>query len=420
MPSDQRFEDRLPDALRLAADHFPPPAPDLVRGATARAQRQRRVRTAQAGAAAALTLVAIGTTLLVGGSLGGHRGAPQAAAIDAEQTVPVPGEPRSPGPPVSAKELVETFKSLLPPGQVTVESPPVMPGYRTAQITYTNGQGTSDLRLWLSRLTPGIPLDEQGQGNCVPIEDRPYDVCRTVPLPGGSTLTTNQSHARPDDSASQKVWSAVVTSKEGAQVNVEEFAGGNPDKVAATGVLPVLSTDQLAVIARSPAWHKALDSIPTPATETRRPSHIMQGPPEARMRSALVALLPRGGTVSDLYAGSGAAEAVFDDGHGKNMFEVNVQTDMAGQLQMNCADRNVYFCRASQLPDGTKVVDTKANTDSDAVLWTADVLYPDGHRVAVQEANSYSAIGPVTRPQPVLDLDRLQAMALSPKWDPKH
>ncbi|MBM9504811.1 hypothetical protein [Actinacidiphila acididurans] len=36
MSTDQQFEDRLPDALRLAADEFPPPAADLVRSATAR------------------------------------------------------------------------------------------------------------------------------------------------------------------------------------------------------------------------------------------------------------------------------------------------------------------------------------------------------------------------------------------------
>jgi hypothetical protein len=138
------------------------------------------------------------------------------------------------------------------------------------------------------------------------------------------------------------------------------------------------------------------------------------------MRSAPLALLPEGGTVSDLNAGPGGAEVVYDDGHGKNMFGVNVQTGMAGQLTMNCADRQVYFCQASQLPDGTKVVDTKENSDSDAVIWTADTLYPDGHRVVIREANSSSDIGPVTRPQPVLGLDRLQAMAVSPKWTPKH
>ncbi|MYS21765.1 hypothetical protein GA0115240_135220 [Streptomyces sp. DvalAA-14] len=421
MPSDQQFEDQLPDALRLAADDFPPPASDLVRGATARARRQRRVRATQAGAAAALTLVAVGAAVLGGSTLGDHHAAPEAVTTQLVRTGTVPpGEPRSPGPPVSAKELVATLTGLLPPGgRVTSEPPPAMPDSRTAQITYSTDEGTSSLRLRLTRLTPGMPWDGQGQGNCVPIEDHPYDVCSTVSLPGGSTLTTNRSFASAVDNTGQQLWSAVVTGPDGAQVAVEEFAGGAEGKVASTGVAPVLSTGQLGAIAASPAWRRALDSIPTPAA---RKLPATEDPSAAQMRSALVALLPGNGRLSDLYVGGIRAEAVWDDGNGKNEFDVMVQSGRPDLLRgmMNCANTPVEYCRATTLGDGTRVLAIKARSStSHASIWTVDTLRPDGRRITVREANSYSPNGPVTRPRPALDLEGLQAIALSPKWAPK-
>ncbi|MBM9504812.1 hypothetical protein [Actinacidiphila acididurans] len=324
------------------------------------------------------------------------------------------------GPPGAPHELIETLKGLLPPGRISGEPAPDMPGYRTAEITYTDSRGTSGIRLWLRRLTPGIPRDQQARGQCLPIEDRPYDVCRTTTLPGGSTLTTIQSRVRPTVNTGQRVWSAILDTKDGAELIIEEYGGGPEDRSPNNEAIPVVPIDQLASIATSPAWRRALGSIPTPAPETRHPVSPVAGPPANRMRSALLALLPKSGTLSDLNAGTSSAEVVYDDGHGKNEVAVTAQYNMGAMLHndMTCAARHTTSCTAHQLPDGTEVLAYKTRSDSGTSVWTVDTLHPDGRRVSVTEANSYSPDGPITRPHPALPLPQLTSIALSPQWAP--
>ncbi|WP_333737685.1 hypothetical protein [Streptomyces sp. IBSBF 2806] len=138
-----------------------------------------------------------------------------------------------------------------------------------------------------------------------------------------------------------------------------------------------------------------------------------------QMIRVLKSLLPRGGKISDQQSQEGYGALVWDDGRGKSMIGVNAQDDMGDVLEgrMGC-DGQYIECQALTLADGTQVKRAKRASEKggSAVVWLVDTLHPDGRRVIVQEVNSYAEGGPVTRPQPPLTLDRLQAIALDSRW----
>jgi len=408
---DRHFEQQLSGALLGAVESFAPPAADLVQRATARGRRQARVRTVRIGVTA-VALAAFAGTLIGTDPLGGG-GSSQAAglAVPASQSI-APGSPA---------ELADALEGLLPPGgTITLDKDLVMPGSLAVQVTYSEGKGkgTSGLVVWLTRVDPDVPPDQQAYGSCQPIEDRPYDECGVDKLPDGSLLNTTKSFTQPSSDKGQRHWYAARTSADGDQVVVDEYGGGGL-KSTASGVTPLLSTSQLSAIATSDVWQKALDSLPASAPNSASPSSLISGPSAAQMRSALEAVLPKTGTLSNWDVSEALARVTYDDGHGKSMVEVNSQENMSAYVSgiMGCAGEPGY-CQASTLADGTKVKVTeqapeKAGT---AEVWEVDTLRPDGHRVSAKEANSYADSGPVTRPQPPFTLAQLQTIALSPRW----
>ncbi|MFF3845044.1 hypothetical protein [Streptomyces sp. NPDC002328] len=138
-----------------------------------------------------------------------------------------------------------------------------------------------------------------------------------------------------------------------------------------------------------------------------------------QMIRVLKSLLPKGAKISDQQSQEGYAAVVWDDGRGKSMIGVNSQPDMGDLLEglMGCEGQYIE-CQALTLADGTQVKRAKRASEKggSAVVWLVDTLRPDGHRVIVQEVNSYAESGPVTRPQPPLSLDRLQTIALDSRW----
>lgn len=138
-----------------------------------------------------------------------------------------------------------------------------------------------------------------------------------------------------------------------------------------------------------------------------------------QMIRVLKSLLPKGAKVSDQQGQEGYGALVWDDGRGKSMIGVNSQHDMGDVLEGHMGCEGAYIeCRALTLADGTQVKRAKRASEKggSAVVWLVDTLHPDGRRVIVQEVNSYAEGGAVTRPQPPLTLDRLQAIALDPRW----
>jgi hypothetical protein len=137
------------------------------------------------------------------------------------------------------------------------------------------------------------------------------------------------------------------------------------------------------------------------------------------MTAVLTSHLPRGGAVSDLNAGDGMVQLVYDDSHGKNMVEADAQYDMTDLLtgHMDCAGVSGH-CEATTLADGTRVKKVQGPSEKGgaAQVWLVDTLHPDGRRVVVQEVNSYAESAPVTRPRPALSMERLLDIALDARF----
>ncbi|MGW2489446.1 hypothetical protein ACWCV9_19835 [Streptomyces sp. NPDC001606] len=420
MARTEDLEEQLARALRGATGEFPPHSADLVRRSVARGRRMRVVRAAQVAAATVCAVAVAGGTLLVTDAFGGRGGDGPTGRTSA--AAPSTGRTPAPAPaPVSAEDMVRTLKSLLPPGGTVSEASGrgSEEGDPTAKLTYSTADGSSGLDIALSRLTPGIPLDQQGQGGCMPVEVRPYDTCTTRKLPGGAVLNTTKSFTYPNSDTGQQRWYVVLTTAKGVQLTVNEYGGGG-EKGSSGGSAPLLSLDRLAGIVRSPAWNKAIAALPAPEkTPSTSPSSGRKQVPGGRMTSVLRSHLPHGGTVSDLNPGPGLVQLVFDDGHGKNMVEVDAQYDMTADLaaHMGCAGVS-GDCEATTLADGTKVKKVKGRSEKggSASVWLVDTLRPDGRRVLVREVNSYAESAPVTRPKPALSMDRLAAIAFDERF----
>ncbi|MBY8842190.1 hypothetical protein [Streptomyces sp. SP2-10] len=421
---DEEFEVRVAHAMRRTTGDFPPHSADLVRRSVGRGRRMRLYAAVRI-AAAAVAVVGAGGGLLATGAFGGHGdGTPEQLRTAARGTPT--GKPASrAAAPVSGEEMVRTLKSLLPPGGTvsaasgrgTQEGDDgVRPG---AELTYTTAEGVSGIDLTVSRLDPGLPYDQQGDGGCLPVEVRPYDTCTTQKLPGGAVLNTTKSFTYPNSDTGQKRWYVVLTTADGAQLSVQEFGGGG-EKASSGGADPLLSLPQLTSIVRSSAWQKVIAALPAPertpaSTASPRREHASG----ARLTRVLKDHLPRGGTVSDVNASDGLVQLVHDDGHGKNMVEVDVQYDMTDSLAglMDCDDVPGH-CEAVTLGDGTRVkkVRGKSEKGGSAQVWLVDTLRPDGRRVVVREINSFAESAPVTRPRPELGMDRLLSIALDKRF----
>ncbi|POX54086.1 hypothetical protein [Streptomyces sp. Ru72] len=426
MSPNEDFEERLTRAMSRAISEFPPHSADLVRRSVARGRRMRLIRATQVAAAtAAFAAVAAGGTLMATDALGsGGGGSPEQLRPGGPVHSTEQSPSRAPAS-ISGDEMVRTLKSLLPSGgTVLATSGRGSEGgdtvvWPSARLTYSTADGTSGIDIAIARLDSGAAAGQQGQGGCLPVEVRPYDKCTTRKLPGGGVLSTTKSFTYPNSDTGQKRWYVVYTTRDGAQLTVQEFGGGG-EKGSASGADPLLSIAQLTSIVRSPAWNTAIAALPAPqeapaATSSAGGKRV----PGTRLTEVLKSHLPRGGTVSDVNADDALVQLVYDDGHGKNMVEVDVQYDQTRFVAglMGCAGVSAG-CEAVTLADGTKVKKVKGHAEKggSAAVWLVDTLRKDGRRVAVREVNSYAESGPVTRPQPALSMDQLVAIALDERF----
>ncbi|MFE0383194.1 hypothetical protein ACFW1F_03770 [Streptomyces bungoensis] len=420
MPVDEDLEERLTRALRSATGEFPPHSADLVRRSVARGRRLRLVRAGQVAATAAVALVTAGGTLMAADAFGtggeGPPGRPRPGTPASSATRP----PAQGLPGISGQEMLRTLESLLPPGGTVsaasgrgsgADGGSVMPA---AKLTYSTDKGSSGLDIAVTRLPYGARAGRAGQGGCLPAEVRPYDRCTTEKLPGGAVLDTTRSFTYPGSDTGQKRWYVVLTTADGAQLTVQEFGGGG-EKGSAGGSDPLLSTDRLASIVRSPLWKKAIAAVPAPEEAPGDPGQA----PGSHLTGVLKSHLPPGGTVSDVNAGDGLVQLVYDDGHGRSMLEVDVRRHATASLagHMGCAGVS-GDCESTTLADGTvvKKVEGPSEKGGPATVWQVDTLRPDGRRVVVREINSYAESTPVTRPRPALAMDRLLTIALDGRF----
>lgn len=134
----------------------------------------------------------------------------------------------------------------------------------------------------------------------------------------------------------------------------------------------------------------------------------------ALVQPVLMSLLPKGLTVTDKGGHGEWAYAVLDDGKGGSLVQVNAQCYMGG-VETELFPEGSY----TTLPDGTKVVVRRQPGEKGGegvVWWTADTMRPDGYRVVVSAFNTPAQHQDASRPEPVLSIEQLTAIATSEQW----
>ncbi|MFR0357942.1 hypothetical protein [Streptomyces sediminimaris] len=417
MPLEQHsdpFEEQLSAGMRHAAAAFETDRAALVTAGAVRGRRRLllRRRAAVAGGAAGLALVGVGGALLLPG--GGSR--PDGSRADGA-SVAAAGRHRSTPDPVSGDTLIRTLEKLLPAGKVsgaeargTDEK-----GGPSVHVVYDDGKGAAAVGVGLGRVEPGSDQARQVT-ECPGKAYVHYDACTTSRLPDGSVVMVLQGYEYPDRRVDTKWWSAELVSPKGHHVSVSEWNAAAEKDSPVTRGEPPLSPARLTRLAAAAAWRDAIDAMPVdeggPSTRpTARPSATLAAVPVA---PTLKSLLPKGLTFSESSgADSGFGYVVADDGRGRSLVQVNVQSgmgDVAGDL---------FGSGAETLPDGTRVAVHQGPGEKGGpgvVMWTVDTLRTDGTRVVISAFNSGAQDTAATRKTPVLTIGQLRKIALSPKW----
>ncbi|MGW7439843.1 hypothetical protein [Streptomyces sp. NPDC054849] len=411
------FEDEIGNALRRAGDGFTTDRHALVDAGEQRGRQLVARRRAAVVGGSVLALALIGTAGAYTGGMFDGPGAPAQAHVAAPPPLPsaAPGDLRKARVgtgAVTADQLIAVLGQLLPDGKISKaeargtghELGPMVQG------VYDDGKGKAAISVSLSRVHPGGTnagqLTECGDKNI-----QEYDDCRTEQLAGGSKVLLYKGYEYPDRRVDTKLWRAVLVTPQGFLVQASEWNAPAEKGAAVSRTDPPLSTAQLKTLVTSATWHPALNDLPA-----AQPERAVQAPangPEAG--PILQSLLPGNGVDVLSTGGEGDyAYAVLDDGKGSSMVQVNAQPNMAGPLAGHMQGAGV-----TTLPDGTKVkVEQKPGEKGGAgvVWWTVDTLRPDGFRVAVSAFNTGDQNKPATRKAPLLTMEQLKEIALSPKW----
>ncbi|MEU9301368.1 hypothetical protein [Streptomyces sp. NPDC048269] len=408
------FEDELGEALRRAGDGFTADRLALVDAGERRGRRLVARRRAAVVGGSVLALALVGSVGAYSGGLLGGSGPVNVAAPRPLETTkpPQPGKMTGGGTgAVTAEGLLAVFRGLLPAGQLTdtvargTDEPPMASG------VFDDGNGKAAISVGLSRVDPG-GSNAREMTRCGDKEVQGYDDCLAEQLGDGSRLLLYKGYEYPDRRVDTKVWRAVLVTPQGFQVDASEWNAPAEKGAAISRPNPPLTTAQLKALVTADQWHPALNDLPAAPVE-RAESPVSGAGPQAG--PVLQSLLPKDGVTVVSEGGEGDyAYAVLDDGKGKSMVQVNVQPNMRDLLAGYMAGDGV-----TTLPDGTKVkAEQKPGEKGGAgvVWWSVDTLRPDGVRVVVSAFNSGSQNKPATRKAPLLTMDQLKEIALSPKW----
>ncbi|MET9886031.1 hypothetical protein ABZZ20_23405 [Streptomyces sp. NPDC006430] len=406
------FEDELSTALRRAGDGFTTDQHALVSAGEQRGRRLVARRRAVVLGGSVLSLAVIGAGGAYTGGLFDGAGAAGRVRVAAPPALPTPspGGKRTGSGAVSADQLIGVLKQLLPGGQVSGTQArgtgdamgPMVSGI------YDDGKGQAAIGVGLSRTDPS----GRGAGDALKCPDKSfveYDDCAVETLADGSKLSLFQGYEYPDRREPTRVWRATLVTREGFQVDVQEWNAPAEKGAEVSRTSPPLTPAQLKAFATSPLWRPALNDLPAAQPESAGPVPVMTD-----AAGVLESLLPKTGITVASKGGEGDyGNLVLDDGQGKSLVQVNVQTGMGDAL------RGSFGAGATTLPDGTQVKsEAKAGEKGGAgvVWWSVDVLRPDGRRVVLSAFNTGNQNKPATREEPVLTMEQLKQIALDPKW----
>ncbi|MEJ8643143.1 hypothetical protein WKI68_20660 [Streptomyces sp. MS1.HAVA.3] len=411
------FEDELGEALRRAGDGFTADRPALVDAGERRGRRMVARRRAAVVGGSVLTLAVIATVGAYSGGVFDGSGAQGQVDVAAPAPLPsaAPGDlrkARTGTGAVTAEQLIAVLGQLLPDGKVSKaeargtgdELGPMVQG------VYDDGKGKAAISVGLSRVDPNgssaRQLTECGDKNI-----QEYDDCQTEQLADGSRVLLHKGYEYPDRRVDTKLWRAVLVNPQGFVVQLSEWNAPAEKDAAVSRTNPPLTTAQLKTLVTSDKWHPALKDLP--AVKSDPDAQILPSGPEAG--PILQSMLPKDGVNVLSTGGEGDyAYAVLNDGKGDSMVQVNAQPNMAKHLAGHMEGAGV-----TTLPDGTKVkVEQKPGEKGGAgvVWWSVDTLRPNGLRVVVSAFNTGNQNKPATRKAPLLTMDQLKEIALSPKW----
>ncbi|MCH0563624.1 hypothetical protein [Streptomyces sp. MUM 2J] len=440
-PQTDPFEDRLSAALHQAGGTFDTNRAALAAAGAARGRRLRlQRRAAVLGGAASVALAAVGGALLVpwGGSAPASRAtavgatpkpsaststsasASASASATAGSTTTATATATTAEGPVSAEQMIETLKKLMPKGTFSQEAGrgtqkdkdlPIAAPY--ASVVFEDGKGPAAVSVSLNRVQPGTQ-EAQDASRCPDKVYVPYDACTTKRLDDGSVIMILQGYEYPDRRVDTKLWRAELLTPKGQQVSVMEWNSASEKDAPISRPEPPLDPEQLTRLASAPEWRTVVDTMPEPPKVTEKPGS-QPSLPDVHARATLLQLLPKDLDVVDKSRGDDSefAYAVVDDGRGRSLVQVNVQPDMR-----DAADA-LFGSGSETLSDGTRVAVHQgpgAKGAAGSVMWTVDTMRPDGRRVVISAFNAGTQQEAATRATPALTIAQMREMALSTHW----
>lgn len=422
------FEEELGAVLRSTGEGFSVDGRrELVAGGLTRGRR-RLVRRRLAVTGGALALAAVGIGGVYGGSLLGPTGkataagtatAPTPTGGAAEATEPSQAEKRRqaqmPQAQIAVKDIAAVIEDNTPAGQWQFDN---LDGKgQSALGIYDDGNGKAAVSVGLYRSAGGDGEAGAGQVECPSRVHVEFDKCTSATLPGGDRLMVIQGYEYPDKREETKNWRAVLLTKDGFLIDASEYNAAAQKGAAISRENPPFTATQLKALVTAEAWRPLLRQLTKdPKAEAVQEAHQPPAQPVgAVVQTTLRSLLPKGLTVADKGGDGEYAFVVVDDGKGKSLVEINVQTNMGDVAGDLFGSGNV-----TTLPDGRKVKLTQQPGEkggAGVVWWNVDTMTPEGFRVVVSAFNAGTQREAATRPEPALTMEQLKTIALSPKWE---
>ncbi|MBO1333817.1 hypothetical protein [Streptomyces sp. VRA16 Mangrove soil] len=411
------FEAELGGALRRVGEEFAVGDGATLVDAGVRSGR-RRLRRRRAGAmggsVAALAVVGLGASYVGGAFDSPHADVTGVAARPSASTVQGKG-PHGTGPVVSKADMIKILQGLLPEGKFSEQD-----GMGTERGAGANAHLVFDDRHGKAAIGVSVgAVDPQGtEGKqllqCPDKNAMSFDECRVEKLAGGARIQLMRGYEYPDRRADTKMWSAVLLTREGFTVSVSEWNAPAEKGAAISRPEPPLSLKQLKAMATSDKWRPAMKSIGAAPDEPLAAPPAL-GQDRETILKRLTSQLPKGLKVKSRGGQeSEYAYMVVDDGKGPSLVQINVQTDMKD------VENDLFGADAETLPDGTKVTTRTSHGDDKGgagiVMWTADMMRPDGFRVVVSAFNSEAQTKDANRAEPALTLAELKKIVLSDVW----
>jgi hypothetical protein len=328
--------------------------------------------------------------------------------------------------PVTAAQMLDLLKQQFPAGTrlsegvgqgAVKEDAKLKVDGPFAQYLLTDDQGSG--RVSINVLAYPGPLDLGLRSlTCPPMTPAPNDSCTRTALPDGSYLRTLSTSFQLDG-RTEIDWSVEVQRPDGVVVTAGAHNGG--DKAEVTRPEPPTDLAWLTALAKNPLWLTVTTGVHSDPVALDPAAHLWLSVPLQQILQTAAPLLPAG--LTELQPGGEDSFATFlvDDGHGRSLVRVNVEDwSVYQQSRYTGGDIASEFTGATALPDGSKVLTTDRQPAfggyPGVVRSEVSVLRPDHLLVRVENFNGTDYKGSVTRPEPVLTLDQLKAIALSPAW----